>query len=129
MTAPTRGAGTVADLTAQLDALREVLRAISVSPFDLEGVLGIVVERMSKLCHADIGMIYLPAGEGFFRAVASYASNPEHNEYERSHPTPVTPGTVVGRAVLSGQTGRSRTPRLTRATPGRRASSSAGSGR
>jgi class 3 adenylate cyclase len=93
----------VANLTAQLDALREVLRAISVSPFDLERVLSIVVERMSKLCHADIGLIYLPAGEGFFRAVAGYATNPEHTEYERSHPTPVTPGTMVGRVVLSGQ--------------------------
>src|SRR5262245_55746524 len=57
---------------------------------------------MSNLCHADIGMIYLPAGEGAFRAVAAYAMSPEHTEYERSHPTPVTPGTMVGRVVLSG---------------------------
>jgi class 3 adenylate cyclase len=91
------------DLGAQLDALREVLHAISVSPFDLEGVLGIVVERMSKLCDADIGIIYLPAGPNAFRAVAAYATNPEHTEYERTHPTPVTPGTMVGRVVLSGE--------------------------
>jgi class 3 adenylate cyclase len=87
----------------ELEAVRDVLRAISDSPFDLEGVLGIVVERMSKLCHADIGMIYMPAGEGFFIGVAGYATNPEHTEYERSHPTPVTPGTMVGRVVLSGE--------------------------
>jgi class 3 adenylate cyclase len=92
-----------ADLGAQLDALREVLHAISVSPFDLEGVLGIVVERMSKLCDADIGIIYLPAGENEYRAVAAYATNPEHTEYELTHPTPVTPGTMVGRVVLSGE--------------------------
>lgn len=91
------------DLRAQLDALREVLHAISVSPFDLDGVLGIVVERMSKLCDADIGIIYLPAGEGSFIAVAGYATNPDHAEYERTHPTPVTPGTMVGRVVLSGE--------------------------
>src|SRR5262249_19902769 len=89
-------------LRAQLDALREILRAISASPFDLQGVLDIVVERMSTLCHADIGMIYLPAGEGAFRAVAAYAMSPEHAEYERRHPTPVTPGTMVGRVVLAG---------------------------
>src|SRR5262245_48811424 len=47
-------------------------------------------------------MIYLPAGEGAFRAVAAYAMSPEHTEYERSHPTPVIPGTMVGRVVLSG---------------------------
>jgi class 3 adenylate cyclase len=98
------GPSEAAQLAAQLDALREVLRAISESPFDLEGVLAIVVERMSKLCYADIGMIYLPAGEGFFRAVAPYGMNPEHAEYERRHPSPITPGTMVGRVALSGET-------------------------
>jgi two-component system, NtrC family, sensor kinase len=101
VTSPTRDSEAVA-LRAQLDALREVLRAISASAVDLQRVLDIVVERMSKLCHADIGMIYLPAGEGAFRAVAAYAMSPEHTEYELSHPTPVTPGTMVGRVVLSG---------------------------
>jgi class 3 adenylate cyclase len=103
VTPPTESREAASDLRAQLDALREVLRAISVSPFDLEGVLGIVVERMAKLCDADIGMIYLPAGEGSFKAVAGYAVNPTHAEYERSHPTPVTEGTMVGRVVLSGR--------------------------
>jgi len=103
VTAPTRRSAVASDLGAQLDALREVLRAISASPFDLEGVLGIVVERMSKLCDADMGIIYLPAGDNSFRAVAAYATNPEHTEYERSHPTPLTPGTMVGRVVLSGE--------------------------
>ena len=104
MTAQARRPAVASELSAQLDALREVLRAISLSPFDLEGVLSIVVERMSKLCNADIGMIYLPDGEGSFRAVAPYGMNPEHAEYERSHPTPVTPGTMVGRVALSGET-------------------------
>jgi len=99
----TTGSSAGSDLAAQLDALREVLRAISASPFDLEGVLGIVVERMSKLCDADMGIIYLPAGDNSYRAVAAYATNPEHTEYERSHPTPITPGTMVGRVVLSGE--------------------------
>jgi len=99
----TTGSSAGSDLAAQLDALREILRAISASPFDLEGVLGIVVERMSKLCDADMGIIYLPAGDSSFRAVAAYATNPQHTEYERSHPTPITPGTMVGRVVLSGE--------------------------
>jgi len=103
MTAQARRSSVASDLSAQLDALRDVLRAISVSPFDLEGVLSIVVERMTKLCHADMGMIYLPAGENAFIGVAGYAMNPEHLEYERTHATPVTPGTTVGRTVLSGE--------------------------
>ena len=94
---------TAFDLGAQLDALREVLHAISVSPFDLDGVLNILVERMSKLCDADIGIIYLPADEGHYIGVAGYAVNPEHSEYERTHPTPLVPGTMVGRVVLSGE--------------------------
>jgi adenylate cyclase len=98
--APSR---TASDLGAQLDALREVLHAISVSPFDLDGVLNILVERMSKLCDADIGIIYLSADEGHFIGVAGYAVNPEHSEYERTHPTPLVPGTMVGRVVLSGE--------------------------
>ncbi len=102
MTASAPDSGLAANLTSQIEAVRDVLRAISRSPFDLEGVLSIVVERMSKLCHADIGAIYLPAGEGFFRAVSVHAMRPEHAEYERTHPTPVTPGTMVGRVVLSG---------------------------
>jgi class 3 adenylate cyclase len=97
---------TASDPAAQLDAVRDVLRAISESPFDLEGVLGIAVERMSKLCRADMGLIYLPAEEGFFRAVAPFGMNPAHAAYERDHPTPITPGTMVGRVALSGGTVR-----------------------
>ena len=86
----------------QLEAVREVLRAISRSPFDLDGVLGILAERSVKLCRASFGMIYLPTPEGSYRGEAGYAMNPEHATYERDHPTPVIPGTLVGRVVLSG---------------------------
>jgi len=103
MTSRARDSDPVAELTSQLDAIRDVLRAISESPFDLEGVLNIVVERMSKLCHADIGIVYLPVGDGTYIGAAGYATNPAHAEYERTHPTPVTPGTQVGRVVLSGE--------------------------
>jgi class 3 adenylate cyclase len=103
MTSRARDGDPVGELTSQLEALRDVLRAISQSPFDLDGVLDIVVERMSKLCHADIGIVYLPVGDGTYIGAAGYAANPAHAEYERTHPTPVTPGTQVGRVVLSGE--------------------------
>jgi class 3 adenylate cyclase len=90
------------DAIAQLDAVREVLHAISRSPFDLEGVLNIVVERAARLCHAELGAVHLPADEGFYRVVAVWGLKPEHAAYEAEHPSPITQGTVVGRVVLSG---------------------------
>jgi class 3 adenylate cyclase len=90
------------DADAQLEAIREVLRAISDSPFDMDGVLGIVVERLAGLCNAEIGMIYVPDREGAYRGAAAWGMEPEHTAFERENPTPITQGTLVGRVVLSG---------------------------
>jgi class 3 adenylate cyclase len=90
------------DAIAQLDAVREVLRAISERPFDLEGVLNIVVERAARLCHAELGAVHVPAGEGFYRVVAVWGLKPEHAAYEQEHLSPITQATVVGRVVLTG---------------------------
>lgn len=87
----------------QLDAIREVLRAISRSPFDLDGTLGIVVERLAKLCRASYSMVYLPTEDGMYIGAAAWGMKPEHRDYEREHPTPVTPATLVGRVVLAGE--------------------------
>lgn len=100
--APTRPADEALEAGAQLEAVREVLRAISRAPFDLEGVLNIVVERAAKLCHAELGAIHLPADEGFYKVVAVWGLRPEHAAYETEHPSPITQDTVVGRVVLSG---------------------------
>jgi adenylate cyclase len=91
-----------ADAIAQLESVREVLRAISRSPFDLESVLNIVVERATKLCRAEIGAIHVPASEGFYRVVAVWGLRPEHAAYELEHLSPLTEGTVVGRVVRAG---------------------------
>jgi len=53
----TRVSGFARAVVDQLEAVREVLRAISRSPFDMDGVLGIVVERLARLSDADIGMV------------------------------------------------------------------------
>lgn len=90
------------ELQAQLDAVREVLRAISESPFDIERVLGIVVEHMTKLCGADQAAIFVPSRDGFYRGVAAVGMSPEGGAYELENETPLTQGTIVGRAVLSG---------------------------
>lgn len=90
------------ELQAQLDAVREVLRAISESPFDIERVLGIVVEHMMTLCGADQAAIFVPSRDGFYRGVAAVGMSPEGAAYELENETPLTHGTIVGRAVLSG---------------------------
>jgi adenylate cyclase len=103
MAARTEASGlTREDAIAQLDAVREVLRAISESPFDLEGVLNIVAERAGRLCHAELGAIHLPADEGFYKVVAVWGLRPEHAAYELEHLSPINQGTVVGRVVLAG---------------------------
>ncbi|MBI2782260.1 MAG: GAF domain-containing protein [Chloroflexi bacterium] len=102
MDEPTPTGSSAAELAAQLDAVREVLRAISESPFDLEGVLGIVVRHMAKLAHSDQAVIFVPSREGFYRGVAAVGVSAEGLAFERENETPLVHGTIVGRAVLSG---------------------------
>lgn len=86
----------------QLEAVREILRAISAMPFDLDGALRIVVERAADLCQADYGYVFVPAGDAY-RLAAQHGGSPEQEQYERDHPSPVTRQTVVGRVVISGE--------------------------
>ena len=102
MSAPTPEQRTAPELAAELDAMREILRAISASPFDLDGVLGIAVQRMNELCRADLAAIYVPSREGFYRSVATVGMSTEGDAWIGEHETEVTPGTMVGRVVLSG---------------------------
>jgi class 3 adenylate cyclase len=88
--------------SVQLDAVRQILRAISDSPFDQEGVLRIVVDAMAKLCDADHASIFVPSREGFMRGVATYGMSPEASAYELEHETPITHGTILGRAIAAG---------------------------
>jgi class 3 adenylate cyclase len=86
----------------QLDAVREILRAISDKPFDQEGVLQIVVNAMCQLCHADQASIFVPSRPGFVRGVATVGMTPEGAAYELEHETPLTNGTILGRALAAG---------------------------
>ena len=88
--------------SVQLDAVRQILRAISDSPFDQEGVLRIVVEAMCKLCHADQASIFVPSRDGFMRGVATVGMSPAGAAYELENETPLTNGTILGRAVAAG---------------------------
>ena len=84
----------------QQTAVAEVLKTISRSAFDLQAVFDVVVENATKLCRGDWGYLFRRDGD-VFRIVATSGGIPELIEYERTHPSPVTPKTLVGRIALS----------------------------
>jgi GAF domain-containing protein len=94
------------DLTEALDqqtATSEVLKVISRSTFDLQPVLENVVESATRLCAATRGHIFRFDGE-FLQFAAAHGAWPAFTEYLKEHPTPVTRGSVSGRAAMERRT-------------------------
>lgn len=89
------------DAAAQLQAIRDVLRAISDAPFDLDAVLHSVCEHAVRLCRADFGYIFLPKGDLYVLA-ASHGASSDQVAWIREHPIRVDRTTTVGRVALSG---------------------------
>jgi signal transduction histidine kinase/uncharacterized protein YdeI (YjbR/CyaY-like superfamily) len=85
---------------AQQTAISEILRVISGSPTDVRPMLNAVTESALKLCDAaESGFLLLEGNH--LRFVAGHGSMPTFREGEL---LPLTPGLVVGRAVLEGRT-------------------------
>ena len=84
-------------------ATSDVLKVISQSTFDLDPVLGNVVETALRLCRAHMGSIYPPRGWGLPLGGRVAVSNRRIEEIEMQ--TPILPGaeTLVGRAALNGR--------------------------
>ncbi|MEP6694312.1 MAG: GAF domain-containing protein [Chloroflexota bacterium] len=87
---------------AQQTALSEVLNTISRSAFDLDAVLQTIVERAAALCDADGATITKRMGEvvvvaAHYGDVVTHASLPGAT-------LPIDHGTLVGRAMLTGDT-------------------------
>jgi class 3 adenylate cyclase len=98
--------GDQADLTRQLDDLREqhdaisgVLRAVARSA-GLQPVLDEVVEACRRLCAADYGALYL-LDRGLLH-VATYHGEPESAAWDRHHPHALDRTTGAGRAAVTG---------------------------
>ncbi len=85
---------------AALAAVGRVLAAVSDASFELQPVLDRIVTEAAALCRAELGFAFL-LEDGIFHTVAGVGGTPEHWEYQRSHPFPVTRETVGGRVALA----------------------------
>jgi GAF domain-containing protein len=83
----------------QQAAISDVLRVMSRSGFDLQAVFDVVVENATKLCQGEWGYLFRKEGD-VFQLIASYGGTPALVDYERSHPTPITDRTLIGRVAL-----------------------------
>ena len=102
----------IVGLTRELDEAREqqtatseVLRALSQSEFQLQSVLQSVAESAAKLCRSD-GAVIFQLRDGIYRFAAGYSLLPEFLEIERQALIYPGPGTVIGRAAMTGKVAR-----------------------
>jgi class 3 adenylate cyclase len=84
-----------------LAAVGRVLGTIAAAGLDLQPILDRITAEAPALCHADVGFCFLREGD-LFRFVSASGGSPEHWEYERAHPDPITRETIVGRVALAG---------------------------
>ena len=83
-----------------LAAVGRVLAAVTGAEFELQPVLDRTVTEAAALCNAEVAFVFLLEG-GLFRFAAGVGGRPEHWEYQRTHPFPVTRETVNGRVALT----------------------------
>lgn len=97
-----RTSRTPSDISAELEAVRDVLKAMSRSQPDLDDVLGIACQHAVKLCGAEFGYVFVPEGLQF-RLAGSYGAPPQMLARLRDHPIPAGRRSSTGRAALSGR--------------------------
>ncbi|HEX9237817.1 MAG TPA: GAF domain-containing protein, partial [Xanthobacteraceae bacterium] len=84
-------------------ATGDVLKTISRSTFELQGVLDTLVESAARLCGADRANVWRPSGDGY-KIAAGFALSPEHEEVLKRRIERPGRDTCVGRALMEGKT-------------------------
>jgi class 3 adenylate cyclase len=88
------------DLRSRLEAVSDVLRALSRSAMRLQPILDQIVEAAARLGRADSCLVWL-VDSGLLRLRANHGSPQESEEYLRSHPHTAEPGSCTGRVALT----------------------------
>ena len=88
------------DLQGRIEAVSEILRALSRSAMKLQPILDQIVEAASRLGRADSCLVWLVDGE-LLRLSASHGAPETAVEYQRSHPHLAEPGSCTGRVALT----------------------------
>jgi two-component system NtrC family sensor kinase len=82
----------------QQTAASDILRIISRSTFNLQGVLDTLVELVSELCDADMAAMHRIEADSH-RAIAIYGGPSSHREEANNVPLEPGRGSVIGRAM------------------------------
>jgi class 3 adenylate cyclase len=88
------------DLRDRMEAVSDILRALSRSALKLEPILDRIVEAAARLGRADSCLVWLVDGE-LLRLSASYGAPLEAVEHQRMHPHKAEPGSCTGRVAMT----------------------------
>lgn len=88
------------DLRGRIEAVSDILRALSRSAMRLQPILDQIVEAASRLGRADSCLVWLVDGE-LLRLSASQGAPQDAVDYQRSHPHTAEPGSCTGRVALT----------------------------
>ena len=88
------------DLRDRIEAVSDILRALSRSALKLEPILDQIVDAAARLGRADSCLVWL-VDDGMLRLSASYGAPQDAVEYQRLHPHTAEPGSCTGRVALT----------------------------